>query len=154
ANPALVHDYRSANLNVYLKDIAFTPAGHPVLLYLTSKGFEPGPKSAPFQWHTARWTGREWTFRPFTTSDHNYDHGSLYIQTDGTWRVIAPPAPGPQSWGTGGGMVMLESRDEGTTSTIATTLADKEGYKHTHARKPGDADLGFYALWADGSRLE
>jgi hypothetical protein len=139
---------------VYLKDIAFTADGHPVILFLTSKGFDPGPKSAPFQWHTARWTGRAWDYRPFTTSDHNYDHGSLYIEVDGTWRVIAPTAPGPQPWGTGGEMVMWISRDQGATWTIAKTLTPHARFNHTYARKPVDADPGFYALWADGSPLK
>jgi hypothetical protein len=154
ANPALVRDYRAENLNVYLKDIAFTAEGQPVILYLTSKGFDPGPQSGPFQWHTARWTGKEWVYRPFTTSDHNYDHGSLYIEADGTWRVIAPTAPGPQPWGTGGDMVMWTSRDQGATWQLAKTLTHDSRYNHTYARKPVNAHPDFYALWADGSPLE
>ena len=50
----LVRDYRREDLSVYLKDIAFTASGQPVILYLTSKGFNPGPASGPFQWHTDR----------------------------------------------------------------------------------------------------
>ena len=153
-NPALVRDYRAENLNVYLKDIAFTAEGNPVLLYLTSKGFDPGPKSGPFQWHTARWTGAAWEYRPFTTSDHNYDHGSLYVEADGTWRVIAPTAPGPQPWGTGGDMVMWLSRDQGAKWEMAKTLTHDSRYNHTYARKPVNAHAEFYALWADGSPLE
>ncbi|HUR57290.1 MAG TPA: BNR-4 repeat-containing protein [Opitutaceae bacterium] len=153
-NPALVHDYRAENRNVYLKDIAFTAQGQPVILYLTSKGFSPGPESGPYQWHTARWTGRTWEFRPFTTSDHNYDHGSLYIEADGTWRVIAPTAPGPQPFGTGGEMLAWVSRDEGKTWAIAHTLTHDSRYNHAYARKPVNAHPDFYALWADGSPLE
>ena len=153
-NPALVRDYRADDQSVYLKDIAFTAEGHPVLLYLTSKGFEPGPQSGPFQWHTARWSGIEWLFRPFTTSDHNYDHGSLYIEPDGTWRVIAPTAPGPQPFGTGGEMVSWVSEDEGETWKVAAQLTSGSRYNHTYARKPVNADPGFYALWADGSAWE
>ena len=152
-NPALVRDYRAEDLNVYLKDIAFTAEGHPVILFLTSKGFDPGPKSAPFQWLTARWTGREWDYRKLTTSDHNYDHGSLYIETDGTWRVIAPTAPGPQPWGTGGDMEMWVSRDQGAKWEKKTLTHDSR-YNHTYARKPVNAQPDFYALWADGSPLQ
>jgi hypothetical protein len=151
-NPALVRDFRAEDLNVYMKDIAFTADGHPVILFLTSKGFDPGPKSAPFQWHTARWTGRAWEYRPFTTSDHNYDHGSFYIEADGTWRVIAPTSPGPQPWGTGGEIVMWTSSDQGTTWS-AKPLTHDSRLNHTYARKPVNADPGFYALWADGSPL-
>jgi hypothetical protein len=153
-NPALVRDYRAESLNVYLKDLAFTDSGQPVVLYLTSRGFNPGPQSGPFQWHTARWSGKAWEFRPFTTSDHNYDHGSLFIEPDGTWRVIAPTAPGPQPWGTGGDMVMWTSRDQGATWQIVKTLTHDSRYNHTYARKPVNAAPEFYTLWADGSPLE
>jgi len=153
-NPALVRDYRSEDLNVYLKDIAFTADGNPVLLYLTSKGFDPGPKSGPFFWSTARWTGTSWEYRPFTASDHNYDHGSLYIESDGLWRVIAPTAPGPQKGGTGGEMMMWLSRDQGRTWRVAKVLTHDSRYNHTYARKPVNAAPGFYAIWADGSAIE
>jgi hypothetical protein len=153
-NAALVHDYRAEDLNVYLKDLAFAPDGAPVLLYLTSKGFNPGAASGPYQWRTARWTGQAWELREVTTSDHNYDHGSLYIETDGTWRIIAPTAPGPQPGGAGGEMVMLVSHDQGGSWEIAKTLTHNSQYNHTYARKPVNAQPNFYALWADGSPLE
>lgn len=153
-NPALVHDYRAEDLNVYMKDLAFTADGNPVLLFLTSKGFNPGPGSGPYQWQTARWTGRDWEFHAFTTSDHNYDHGSLYIEADGAWRVIAPTAPGPQPFGTGGDMVMWLSRDQGARWSMVKALTHDSRYNHTYARKPVDAHPEFYALWADGSPLE
>jgi hypothetical protein len=152
-NPALVRDYRAENLNVYLKDLAFTAEGYPVIMYLTSKGYDPGPKSGPFQWHTARWTGREWVIRPFAPSDHNYDHGSLYIEADGKWRVIAPMAPGPQPYGTGGEMEMWTSRDQGATWTKVKALTANSRHNHTYARRPVNAHPDFYALWADGSAL-
>lgn len=153
-NPALVRDYRGANLNVYVKDVAFTADHRPVILYLTSGGATPGPGSGPYQWWTARWSGREWVFRPFTTSDHDYDHGSLYVEADGTWRVIAPTGAGPQPWGTGGEMEMWTSRDLGGTWQRDRPLTRGSRFNHSYARKPLGADPGFYALWADGSPLQ
>jgi hypothetical protein len=41
-----------------------------------------------------------------TRAWHNYDMGSLYIEPDQTWRLIAPIPPGPQRHGTGGEMAM------------------------------------------------
>jgi hypothetical protein len=152
ANSAMVHDFRADDLNVYMKDIAFDSAGRPVLVYLTSKGFEPGPKSGPYQWHTARWTGSRWIMRPISESDHNYDHGSLYIEADGTWRLVAPMDPGPQPWGTGGDIVMLTSRDAGNSWT-RKPLTAKSRFNHTYVRKPVNAHPDFYAIWADGSPL-
>jgi hypothetical protein len=149
-NPALVHDYRAENLLVYLKTVQFDAQGRPVILYLTSPGYASGPKNDPRQWWTARWTGRTWEIRPFTRSDHNYDFGSLYIESDGTWRVIAPTEPGPQPYCTGGEMVMWVSRNQGKSWTRVKQLTRNSARNHTYARKPVDAHPGFYALWADG----
>ena len=95
--PRLVRDYQAEGLNVYLKDIAYDATGYPVLLYVTSRGYQSGPESAPRTWTTARWTGIRWEINPVTTSDSNYDSGSLYIEADGVWRVIGPTLPGPQA---------------------------------------------------------
>ncbi len=150
ANPALVYDSRADGLLVYLKDLNFDAQGHPVILFLTSKGFEPGPANGPRQWQTLRWTGNDWVRRPFTTSGNNYDHGSLYLDPDGAWRVIAPTEPGPQSYNPGGEMVMWLSRDQGATWTKLKQLTRDSKFNHSYARRPLHAQPEFYALWADG----
>lgn len=149
-NPARIHDFESEGKLVYMKDLNFDAQGRPVILFLTSKGHQPGPAQGPHAWQTARWTGREWVLRPFTTSDHNYDHGSLYIEEDGAWRVIAPTEPGPQPFGTGGDMVMWLSRDQGTSWDRVRRLTSARERSHTYARRPVDAQPDFYAIWADG----
>jgi hypothetical protein len=149
-SPALIYDSRKDGLLVYLKDLNFDAQGHPVILFLTSKGFEPGPENGPRQWQTARWTGKEWVFRPFTTSGNNYDHGSLYIESDGTWRVIAPTELGPQPYNPGGEMVMWTSTDQGATWKRVKQLTRNSTRNHTYARRPVNAHPDFYALWADG----
>jgi hypothetical protein len=149
-NPALVHDYKSEGLLVYLKTVQFDAAGHPVILYLTSKGYESGPKNDPRTWRTARWTGKSWEIRDVTRSDHNYDFGSLYIEPGGAWRVIAPTEPGPQAYCTGGEMVMWLSRNQGKTWARVKQLTRNSPRNHTYARKPVNAHPDFYALWADG----
>ena len=98
---------------MYLKDIRLDGEGRPIVLFLTSQGFEPGPKNGLREWFTARWDGASWEMRPVTTSDHNYDYGSLYLEPGGQWKVIAPTDPGPQPWGTGGEVVVWHSEDEG-----------------------------------------
>lgn len=153
-NAALVRDYEREGLLVYLKDIQYDAEGRPVILYLTSKGYESGPKNDPRTLHTARWTGKEWEFRPVTTTDHNYDFGSLYIEGDGTWRIIAPTDPGPQPYGTGGDMVLWTSRDQGATWNREKAVTQGGRFNHTYARRPLNARPDFYALWADGSPLE
>jgi len=149
-NPALVHDSQAEKKLVYLKDLNFDAAGHPVILYLTATGYESGPKHGPRPWFTLRWTGSQWERRAFTTSDHNYDHGSLFIEPDGSWKIIAPTDPGPRPWTAGGEMVMWQSTDKGTTWSRVKQLTRDSRLNHTYARRPVDAHPGFYAFWADG----
>jgi len=149
-NPALVHDYAAEKLLVYIKDLQFDDAGRPIILYMTSQGFEAGPKNDPRTWHTARWTGTEWEVRPITTSDHNYDHGSLYVEADGIWKLIAPTEPGPQRYGTGGEMVLWTSADQGKAWKKVKSLTANSRRNHTYARRPVNAHPDFCALWADG----
>ncbi|HRH99150.1 MAG TPA: BNR-4 repeat-containing protein [Prosthecobacter sp.] len=153
-NPALIYDSMSEGRLVYLKDLNFDKEGRPVILFLTSRGFEPGPKSGPHEWKTTRWTGSGWQVRPFTTSDNNYDHGSLYIEDDGTWRIIAPTETGPQAGNPGGEMVMWTSSNEGATWTKVKQLTHDSVCNHTYARRPLHAHPAFYALWADGHGRE
>jgi hypothetical protein len=150
SNAALVYDARKDGLLVYLKDLNFDALGHPVILFLTSKGFEPGPANGPREWKTVRWTGQEWVRHPFTTSGNNYDHGSLYIEPDGTWRIIAPTELGPQPYNPGGEMVMWTSADQGATWKRVRQLTRNSPRNHTYARRPLNAHPDFYALWADG----
>jgi len=149
-NPALVHDYQAEGLNVYMKDIRFDPEGRPVILFLTSKGYESGPKNDPRTWTTARWTARKWQIRPAFISDNNYDMGSLYIEDDGAWRIIAPTETGPQRYNPGGEIVMWVSKNLGKTWKKVTQLTKESLYNHTYARRPVNARSDFYAFWADG----
>ncbi|MBN2153163.1 MAG: BNR-4 repeat-containing protein [Candidatus Lokiarchaeota archaeon] len=149
-NAALVRDYASERLLVYLVDMDFDTRGHPVVLYVTSKGFGPGPANDPRTWTVARWTGRDWTFSGTITSTSNYDVGALHVLGDGTWLLVGPTDPGPQPYNPGGEMVAWESRDGGKTWNRKRTLTSGSEYNHTYARKPVHADPAFMAFWADG----
>ena len=149
-NDALVHDYRGDGLNVYLKDMCFDNEGRPVILYVTSGGYESGPKNNPRTWTVARWTNDLWRISPITTSDNNYDMGSLYLESDGTWRVIGPTQPGPQPFNPGGEVAMWISRDDGKNWKMAKSLTAESTMNHTYVRRPVHAHSDFYAIWADG----
>lgn len=150
-NAALVRNYRSEGLLVYLNDIQYDGHGRPVIVYLTSKGYESGPKNGPRVWHTARWTGKEWVFLPIATTDHNYDHGSLYLEANGAWRFVAPTGPGPQAYATGGEIEVWESADDGKSWRCMRLLTRNSRFNHTYVRRPLNAHPDFYALWADGN---
>ncbi|MHC4556784.1 MAG: BNR-4 repeat-containing protein [Planctomycetota bacterium] len=149
-NLALVHDYQAEGLNVYLKDIRFDRQQRPVILFLTSKGYEAGPKNDPRTWITARWTEKNWQIRPAFVSNNNYDMGSLYIEDDQTWRIIAPTETGPQPYNPGGEIAMWVSKDLGKTWSKIKQLTKESPYNHTYARRPVNAHPDFYAIWADG----
>jgi hypothetical protein len=149
-NEALVHNYEREKLLVYLKDLQFDRTGHPVILYLTSRGYQSGPVNDPRTWHTARWTGKTWEIRVAFTSENNYDHGSLYIEKDGTWRIIAPALPGPQRYNPGGEVALWVSRNQGRSWHLSRQLTHSSLQNHTYVRRPVNAHPDFYALWADG----
>ena len=149
-NPALVHNYQAEGLNVYLKDIRFDKQDKPIILIVTSKGYESGPKNDPRTWTTARWTGMKWQIRPACVSDNNYDMGSLYIEDEGTWRIIGPTETGPQPYNPGGEMAMWTSQDQGANWKKVKQLTGNSPRNHTYARRPVDAHPDFYAIWADG----
>ncbi len=149
-NAALVYDYEKEGSLVYLKDIRFDGSGYPVILFLTSKGFEAGPENDPRTWHTARWTGQAWTIRTCFTSDNNYDMGSLYLETDRAWRIVAPTETGPQPYNPGGEIVMWHTTDQGATWRKIRQLTKDSPFNHTYAREPVNVHDDFYALWADG----
>lgn len=142
---------------VYLKDVNYDAAGNPVILFLTSPTHLPGDYGAPGPDRfvkTAHWTGANWDIRDVTTTDHNYDHGSLYVEPDGTWRIIAPFIDGPQQYGTGGEVGMWTSADEGANWSLAQQLTSGSNYNHSYVRRPLNAQDDFYAFWADGDAFD
>lgn len=149
-NPALVHDFAADKRNVYMKDINFDAEGNPVLLVLTSGGWQSGPANGPRIWQTLRWTGDKWDIQGVIQSDNNYDMGSLYIEPDGAWRMIAPTEPGPQPFNPGGEVAMWLSRDRGKSWQKIKQLTASSEFNHTFCRRPLDAHPDFYAFWADG----
>ena len=149
-NPALVRDYRAESRLVYLCDVTLDARGNPVVLYITSNDHRPGPGGAPRTWTVAHWTGSEWRFHEVAPATHNYDMGSIYIERDGTWRIIGPTEPGPQPWGTGGEMAVWTSRDEGRSWNRARQITRSSPRNHAYARRPLNAHPDFYAFWADG----
>ena len=99
---------------------------------------------------SGRWTGTEWRFHEVAPALHNYDMGSLYIEDDGTWKVIAPIGGGPQYWGTGGEVELWTSNDQGATWAKQRAVTTNSPRNHSYVRRPRNAHPDFYAYWADG----
>lgn len=148
-SPALVRNYEKEGLKVYLKDIRFDEKGQPIILYITSKGYESGPKNDPRTWTIAHWDAGTWNIHEITRSDNNYDMGSLYVKK-GSWRIIAPTETGPQPYNPGGEIALWESVDRGKSWKKLKQLTAKSERNHTYARAAVNAHPDFYALWADG----
>ena len=148
-NPGRVIDYSSQGKLMYTLDLNFDTNGNPVMLYITSNGWAPGPQNDPRRWTITRWNGMQWITSTVTTSTHNYDFGSLYIRPD-RWLIIGPTEAGPQVWQTGGEMAVWSSVDQGLTWTKDRQITTNSIYNHTYARRPLNAKDPFFAFWADG----
>ena len=148
-NPALVHEWQLEGLNVYMKDLVYDDEGWPVVLVLTSKGYESGPENGPRWWVAAHWTGESWQLKQICTSDSNYDTGSLHIVGD-SWTLIAPTQPGPQPFNPGGEVAIWRSDDAGETWTMLRQITEGSEYNHTYVRRPVNANPEFAGFWADG----
>ena len=149
SNGALVHDYTSEGLNVYISDLNFDKYGNPVIMYLTSKGPYSGPEHGPRQWCTAHWTGREWQINPVTTSGNNYDAGSIYTGNN-KWRIVGSTETGPQPYNTGGEVAMWVTGNSGKSWKKSKQLTSNSEFNHAYVRRPVNAHPGFYGFWADG----
>ena len=148
-NPALVHEYELEGLNVYMKDLAFDDEGRPVVLVVTSGGYESGPENGPRWWVAAHWTGESWQLKKICTSDSNYDTGSLHIDGD-RWTLIAPTEQGPQPYNPGGEVALWRSEDGGESWKMIRQLTEGSDYNHTYVRRPVNEHPDFAGFWADG----
>ena len=135
---------------MYTCDLNFDATGNPVLLYVLSRDYRPGPAAGDREWTVAYWRDGKWNFSTVAKSDHNYDMGSLYILRD-EWLVIAPTDTGPQKWGTGGEMVLWASTDQGRTWMRRGNLTQQSEFNHSYARRPLNARDPFFVFWADGN---
>ena len=157
-NPALVADFRAAGRSVYLKDVTRDASDHPLLLFLTSGGPQPGPASGPHTLHTARFdqATQGWVLRDVLETDHNYDHGSLLVHPDPDapggerWRLFGSFLPGAQAFATGGNMGLWESDDLGETWSLVRRLTDDDQRNHSYFRRVDNAADGFIGLWSAG----
>jgi hypothetical protein len=149
-NLAVVHDYASEKRNCYLLDITFDPYLKPAILVIPSKGYEAGPANNPREWTVYRWMKGEWAHHVVTTSDSNYDMGSVYVESDKVLKVIGPTVDGPQAYNPGGEVAMWLSKDGGSTWKKEKQMTQNSAMNHSYVRKPVDARPDFYGIWADG----
>ena len=150
-SPCRILDAQSNGQNVYIKDVNFDSKDYPVILYVTSYGHQPGPKNGPREWFTANWTGKEWKFNKITESTHNYDSGSIYVESDKCWTVIGPTEPGPQLWGTGGELAVWQTKNAGKSWKKVRQLTGNSPYNHGYVRRPYNAQDPFLYFWCDGN---
>jgi hypothetical protein len=164
-NPALVHNYSAEGRLMYGIDIAFDSDDRPVLLYLTSANYRPGPAGEPRTLHTARWNGSEWIIRDMPPSatalssvTHNYANGSLWIE-NGIWGVIVPTGSDPsiresnpeRFWGSGGELEKWTSTDQGLTWSKERMVTETSPRMHNYVRRSEDGHGKFQSFWADGN---
>lgn len=148
-HPCRILDAESQGKNVYIKDVNFDSEGRPLILYVMSGGYEPGPANGPREWYVAHWTGKKWDFQYITSSTHNYDTGGIWVEGK-VWRVIGPTEEGPQKWGSGGEVASWVSKGNGKWKMEHLYTHDSP-MNHQYVRRPQNACDPFYAYWADGN---
>jgi hypothetical protein len=74
----------------------------------------------------------------------------LYVESDTTWRVIAPTQTGPQPYNPGGEIAMWLTEDAGATWQMVRQMTSDSQFNHTYVRRPVNAHPDFYGIWADG----
>jgi hypothetical protein len=151
-NPALVRPLESDGRMMYTCDVRLDADGRPILLYVTSAGYQPGPSSDPRHLESSRWTGTAWHHARVAPATHNYDMGSLFPTHSPIpgWKIIAPVGTGPQPLGTGGEMLVFHSADDGKSWKPAPALTSGSTRNHAYARRPHLARDPFHVFWADG----
>lgn len=151
-NPALVKAYSDDQRLVYLNSMALDGDGNPVILVVTSSDHRPGPQGDPRRWEVLHHQGGEWNVHGVTTSTHNYDTGPIWVEADGTWRIVGPTERGPQRWGGGGEIAVWTSRDQGKSWTKIRDVTRNSPRNHSYVRKVvhAEPDSPFAMLWADG----
>jgi hypothetical protein len=136
-----------------MKDLVYDDEGRPVVLVVTSKGYESGPENGPRRWVAVHWTGEGWRLKQICTSDSNYDTGSLHIDGD-RWTLIAPTEQGPQPYNPGGEVAVWRSEDGGESWEMVRQLTEDSEFNHTYVRRPVNAHPDFAGFWADGHARE
>ena len=151
-NPALVKAYSDEDRLVYLNGVTLDNEGNPVILIVTSSSHKPGPQGDPRTWEVLHHKGGKWNVYNVTNSTHNYDTGPIWVETDGTWRIVGPTEAGPQRWGGGGEIAVWTSGDEGKTWAKARDVTRNSPRNHSYVRKVFHAEPNspFAMLWADG----
>ncbi len=149
-NPALVFDFQAQGKLMYTCDLNFDRAGHPLLLYVTSRGAQPGPDNDPRELCLSRWDGKTWQTSVISKVGHNYAMGSLWVDGD-EWKVIAPTGTGPQPLGSGGEMCLWISKNQGQSWAMKKQLTRASPMNHNYARRPLNARDPFFSFWADGN---
>jgi hypothetical protein len=149
-NSALVHNYQTEKKLVYIHDLDLDENGRPVILYLTSDDFRPGPKAERW-WTVAHWLGDGWQITRLTPANHNYSTGSTYLEKANRWRVFGPTEKGPQPLGAGGEIGIWYSEDQGQSWRKEQQLTRGSALNHNYVRRPLHAHSDFYAFWGDGN---
>ena len=132
-----------------MKDMDFDSKGNPVVLYIRSNGYKPGPESAPYEWCVTFWDGKAWQTTVVTESDHNYDMGSLFIAED-NWSIVGPTEQGAQAWGVGCELAIWQSSDQGATWQKKLDVTKHSKRAHSYVRRPLNFKAPFCFFWADG----
>ncbi len=152
-NAALIQAFSADKRLVYLNSITLDRQGNPMVLVVTSGDHRAGPQGDPRIWEVLHHKNGRWRVHQVTHSTHNYDTGPLWVEPDGSWRIMGPTERGPQRWGCGGEIALWASSDEGRTWSKMRDVTRDSPRNQAYVRPVVNAppDSPFAVLWADGN---
>jgi hypothetical protein len=148
---AKAYDYGNG-WRLFLRNLVFSPMGHPIILQVTRQTAKAGPSKQSRLWTVTRWVGREWETAATLSSDSDFDGGDMAADRL-TLYLAAATIPGPQPNAAGGDMVLWKSLDQGR-SWYPQRLTHDSPVNQNWARHPVNAVAGMDFLWTDGNAMK
>lgn len=151
-NSILIKDYEKEGKIVYIMDMEYDDEANPVIIYNVSSNPFPDDNASSSSLMVSFYKNNEWNTRFITTSDHNYNMGTLKI-TDQKWTIIAPTTPGPQKNAAGGELELWASYDKGYSWKQERRLTTNSINNHNYVKKVENTRNEFGYIWADGNAI-
>jgi len=147
---SLVKEYKEEGLLTYIMDITLDDDQNPVILYNVASTYKPGLENQNRKLKVAFYREDSWHFVGITNTDNNYNMGTIIIDKEGRWNIIAPTDVGPQRYSAGGELVMWASEDKGYTWHQSKKLTENSSMNHNYVRRVQNGNDEFSFFWSDG----
>lgn len=148
-NEALICDFISEKIRVFLLDMDFDSDGYPVLLVITSRNSDPVENQFDGTLGIVHRVNNSWDLVEICDADNINDSGTLSTQS-GYWEVLASAGHTGKKGVAGGEITRWISKNEGLNWIKDRDVTYNSQYPNSFVRRPLNARKDFHAIWADG----